>query len=324
MTSILSAIRDTARPVGGRLVVGIPTAGRPQIVAQTVRFLAHQTRQPDLVLLSVSDMGHTGGIETADLPFRVEVSLGGKGLSRQRNAILQQLGTDDLLMFLDDDFLMAPDYLLQVERIFDDQPDVVMATGTLMADGILGPGLTFAEGEALLADAILTPAQHRLDPVLGGYGCNMAIRAAPVLAHNLTFDENLPLYSWLEDADFSAQLQPYGRFVQPSVTRGVHLGTKTGRTPGLNLGYSQIANPVYMLRKGTIAWPRARRLMLRNMASNLRGTLLPRPWADFRGRLIGNMTALFDLCLGRCDPQRILTFNRARIYQAGRWRKTAP
>jgi hypothetical protein len=308
----------------GRIVIGIPTAGRPAIVAETVRFLARQTRLPDLVLLSVSDMAHTGAVETASLPFPVKVLLGPKGLSRQRNAILNQLGADDILMFLDDDFLMAPDYLTRIEQLFSDQPDIVLSTGTLIADGILGPGLTFAQGEQLLADAIRTPAPHRLGPVDGGYGCNMAIRAAPVLAHNLTFDENLPLYSWLEDADFSAQLQPHGRFVQPTVTRGVHLGTKTGRTPGLNLGYSQIANPVYMLRKGTLAWPRARRLMLRNMASNLRGTVLPRPWADYRGRLLGNLTALMDLCLGRCDPQRILTFNRARSYQAGRWRKTAP
>ena len=307
-----------------RIVIGIPTAGRPTIVTQTVRFLARQTRRPDLVLLSVSDMAHIDGLQAETLPFPVEVLLGGKGLSLQRNAILNQLGADDLLMFLDDDFLMAPDYLAQIAQLFQDHPDVVLSTGTVIADGILGPGLTFAEGEALLAEAIRTPAPHRLDPVDGGYGCNMAIRAAPVLAHDLAFDENLPLYSWLEDADFSAQLQPFGRFVQPTVTRGIHLGTKTGRTPGLNLGYSQIANPVYMLRKGTIAWPRARRLMLRNFASNLRGTVLPRPWADYRGRLIGNITAIVDLCLGRCAPNRILAFNRARSYQAGRWRKTAP
>ena len=313
-----------AQSAGRRLVVGIPTAGRPAIVAQTVRFLARQSRLPDLLLLSVSDVAHTAGIETTDLPFRVEVLVGGQGLSRQRNAILNQLGREDLLMFLDDDFLMAPDYLQEVEQIFDDHPDIVMATGTLIADGILGPGLNFAQGEALLAEAILTPAERHFDPVVNGYGCNMAIRAAPVLAHALNFDENLPLYSWLEDADFSARLEPYGRFVKPSVTRGVHLGTKTGRTPGLNLGYSQIANPVYMLRKGTIAWPRARRLMLRNIASNLLGTLRPRPWADYRGRLIGNMTAILDLCLGRCDPQRILGFNRSQTYREGRWRKMAP
>ncbi len=311
------------QPAARRLVIGIPTAGRSAILAQTVRFLTHQSRLPDLVLLSVSDRAHSGGIETEDLPFPVEVLLGPKGLSRQRNAILNSLTGADLLMFLDDDFLMAPDYLHEVAQIFERNPDIVMSTGTLIADGILGPGLTFAQGEERLNKAVRTPAERRFGPVVGGYGCNMAIRMAPVLAHELCFDEALPLYSWLEDADFSAQLQPFGRFVQPTVTRGVHLGTKTGRTPGLNLGYSQIANVVYLLRKGTIKGPRARRLMIRSIGSNLLGTLRPRPWADYRGRLLGNLTALSDLCLGRCDPQRILAFDRTRTYHDGRWRKTA-
>lgn len=314
---------QTLHPAG-RLVIGIPTAGRPGTLAETVRFLANQTRRPDLVLLSVSDMAHAGGIETEALPFPVEVVLGAKGLSRQRNVILDKLTPTDVLMFLDDDFLMAPDYLHEVTRIFDENPDIVMATGSLIADGILGPGLTFAQGERILAAAIVTPAERRFHPVTNGYGCNMAIRAEPVLAHRIRFDENLPLYSWLEDVDFSELLQPFGRFVQPTVTRGVHLGIKSGRTPGLNLGYSQIANPIYMLRKGTMTWPRARRLIIRAIGSNLVGTVRPRPWSDYRGRLIGNMTALVDICLGRCDPQRILGFNRSRTFQDGRWRKTAP
>jgi hypothetical protein len=194
----------------------------------------------------------------------------------------------------------------------------------LIADGILGNGLDMQQGKALLAAAIRTPAQRRLQPIDNGYGCNMAVRAETFLTHGIRFDENLPLYSWLEDVDFSAQLQRFGRLVQPTLTRGVHLGTKTGRTPGLNLGYSQIANPVYMLRKGTMSWPRARRLIIRHIGSNVLGSLRPRPWADYRGRLFGNIKALIDLCVGRCDPQRILGFHRTRSYQDGRWRKTAP
>lgn len=312
-----------AHPLGRRVVIGIPTAGRPGIVAETVRFLSRQSRLPDLVVLSVGDISHTGGVETADLPFQVEVVLGPKGLSRQRNAILNRLRSDDILMFLDDDFLMAPDYLLEVERIFDENPEVVLTTGTLIADGIRGPGLSFAEGEAILAEAIKTPAKRSFSPVDNGYGCNMAIRARTVILQDLWFDENLPLYSWLEDVDFCLRLQKFGRFVLPGVTRGVHLGTKTGRTPGLNLGYSQIANPVYMMRKGTLSWKRARKLMTRNMASNLLGTLRPRPWADYRGRLIGNFKAIGDSLTGRIDPLRILSFNRNRTFEEGRWRKTA-
>jgi hypothetical protein len=42
--------------------------------------------------------------------------------------------------------------------------------------------------------------------------------------------------------------------VAPDCLRGVHLGTKRSeRSPGKRLGYSQIANPVYIARKETIA-----------------------------------------------------------------------
>ena len=306
-----------AQSVGRRLVVGIPTAGRPGIVAESVRFLSRQSRLPDLVLLSVSDVAHSGRVDTEDLPFRVEVLLGPAGLTRQRNSILNELAADDVLMFLDDDFLMAADYLHEVERLFDEYPEIVLATGTVIADGILGPGLSHLQGEKILAEATSRSAELRLDPAYTGYACNAAIRAAPVIAQGIRFDEKLPLYSWLEDVDFSARFKPFGRFVRSTAMRGVHLGTKTGRTPGMSLGYSQIANPVYMLRKGTIAWPRARRLMIRNIGSNLLGTMRPRqrPWAYYRGRLIGNIKALADICLGRCDPERILSFNRTPPYR---------
>ena len=78
----------------------------------------------------------------------------------------------------------------------------------------------------------------------------MIVRTAPVLAHGLRFDENLPLYGWLEDIDFARSIAPYGRVVKSMLLRGVHLGVKRGRTSGVKLGYSQIANPLYMLEKG--------------------------------------------------------------------------
>ena len=66
------------------------------------------------------------------------------------------------------------------------------------------------------------------------------------------FDENLPLYGWAEDVDFCRQLATYGRIVENARTTGVHLGSNSGRTSGVCFGYSQIANPLYLWRKGTL------------------------------------------------------------------------
>ena len=85
----------------------------------------------------------------------------------------------------------------------------------------------------------------------------------------------------------------------------MHLGNKRGRTSGLRLGYSQIANPVYMLRKGSLSFDYAMRQLGRNVIKNVARAAWPEPWVDRRGRLKGNFIALVDLLRGRIEPDRI-------------------
>ncbi|WP_430450503.1 glycosyltransferase family 2 protein [Rhodophyticola sp.] len=141
--------------------------------------------------------------------------------------------------------------------------------------------------------------------VYSTYGCNMAVRGTAVRAHPERFDTTLPLYGWLEDLDFSRRMAAFGRIVENPQLRGVHLATKTGRISGLRLGYSQIANPVYLVRKGTYHWARALKLMTGNVLANSAKSLWPEPWIDRRGRLTGNLLAFRDLLRGRCRPGRI-------------------
>jgi GT2 family glycosyltransferase len=128
---------------------------------------------------------------------------------------------------------------------------------------------------------------------------------APVREHGLRFDENLPLYGWLEDVDFGMQLRCHGAVVRLESARGVHLGVKSGRQSGLRLGYSQIANPIYLLRKGTCPPGKAANLISRNVAGNVLRAARPEAYVDRRGRLLGNLRALGDFVTGRLHPTRI-------------------
>jgi hypothetical protein len=74
----------------------------------------------------------------------------------------------------------------------------------------------------------------------------------------------------------------------------------------MRFGYSQIANPVYMMRKGTMTASYGLRQMARNLASNLAKSIVPEPWVDRRGRLKGNALAFADLLRGTLDPRNIL------------------
>lgn len=296
-----------ARPDAARLrlAVGIATAGRPVILAQMLRRLRLQTRAPDLVVVCAPKAADAEG--AADASPGVVVLTGPRGLPRQRNAILRHLAGYDVVVFFDDDFIAGNDYLAGVERTMLANPDVVMTTGQVLQDGILGPGLTFEAADAALRGAV-APPRAPLGEVANGYGCNMSVRLDRARAHALVFDERLPLYGWLEDVDFGQQLARLGRVVRTDATQGVHLGIKMGRQPGLKLGYSQVANPLYLMRKGTMGRARGLTLMSRNIAMNMVRSFSPEPWVDRRGRLRGNARALLDLAFGRLDPARIEAF----------------
>ncbi len=287
-----------------RLAIGIATRGRAPILAEVLRDLAAQTRPPDAVLVC-----HVTPDDIADLPARfpaVRFITAPAGLPRQRNAILDAIPDCDAVLFLDDDFLAAPDYLAVTGRVLAAQPDCVVATGTVIADGAKGPGISVEEGRAILARDIPPADPLAVAPHFNGYGCNMALRLAPMRAHALRFDENLPLYGWYEDLDLTRRLGRHGTILRLAGARGVHLGSKSGRVPGTKLGYSQIANCLYLARKGSYPWNRALRSAARNMAMNLARAAFPEPWVDRAGRLRGNLIAIADLLRGKLHPMRVL------------------
>jgi hypothetical protein len=87
-------------------------------------------------------------------------------------------------------------------------PAVVAATGRTLADDVKGPGLQAGQARVILASFVPSENAEPMINQYSAYGCNMAVRLAPVRAHALRFDENLPLYGWAEDVDFSRQLAP--------------------------------------------------------------------------------------------------------------------
>ncbi|GJD54713.1 glycosyltransferase family 2 protein [Methylobacterium dankookense] len=290
------------RPGRLRLAIGLATAGRPAVMGETLARIARQSRLPDAVVVCAPGLEDVAP-EAAGLG--AEIVTGPRGLTRQRNAILDRLEAFDLVCFLDDDFVMEADYLAALERAFLADPGLVGATGAVVADGITGPGIGFAEADLRLAGLAPAEARNPVRPVYNAYGCNMAFRLDAVRAGALRFDESLPRYGWLEDVDFSRRAAAFGRLARIEGARGVHLGVKGGRQSGLCFGYSQIANPVHLVRKGSFAAGRAAWLMGRNVAMNLLKLRRPEPHVDRRGRVAGNLAALGDLLRGRLRPERI-------------------
>jgi glycosyltransferase involved in cell wall biosynthesis len=290
-----------------KISVVIASLGRPQNIAALLASLAAQSQLPAQVILSMETTADAP--PDADYPFMVEKIFGPRGLSVQRNRGLDRLNPDiDIVVFYDDDFVPSRFALAGMAQFFQDHAHVAGAHGLVMQDGIGGPGITAEDALAIVeaADTKGAPLKgHILSLTHGLYGCNMAYRVAQI--RDIRFDEGLPLYAWFEDLDFGARVP--GDLVHTDAFRGVHCGEKRGRERnGKRLGYSQVANPVYMMRKGTLSRQIVRRSILRHCAINHVRMLRPEPWIDRRGRAAGNRLALFDLLRGRINPKRILEF----------------
>jgi hypothetical protein len=88
--------------------------------------------------------------------------------------------------------------------------------------------------------------------------------------------------------------------------KGVHQGVKAGRTSGLRMGYSQIANPIRIAFRRNMPALRAARFVLTALAANLIRSAQGRRNPDYPGRLKGNMIALGDMLRSKLDSRRIL------------------
>ena len=178
----------------------------------------------------------------------------------------------------------------------------------MLADGATTAGIGPDEAQAITRQRDSNPSHagilHERVGYGGNMGCNMAFRYSAL--RSITFDERLPLYAWLEDADFRGQVVRHGRMVRSDGLWGVHLGHKQGRVRGVTLGYSQIANAVYLAKKGTVPTAYLANLATKNLLSNTVRSLRPEPFVDRRGRLLGNIIALADLVRGRIAPERVL------------------
>ena len=305
LTRADAELTDSRRARGTAIIIS--TRGRPDIVRSLVEHLGEQTRQPEHVFVVASSDDDVAGLDRERQHLTVHI--GRPGLTLQRNDGLALAGSRfSRIVFFDDDFVPSRFWLERMAEIFDRRPDVAGLTGTVLADGTTTEGIRLGDARLLVATRDSSPGRSGVLRESFGYGgnvgSNMAFRYSAM--RGISFDEHLPLYAWHEDSDFRAQIERRGRFVRAEALWGVHLGHKPGRTRGVALGYSQIANAVYLARKRTVPVGFLAGTAARNMLINALRSFRPEPFVDRRGRLWGNLTAVADVVRGRVSPERIL------------------
>jgi glycosyltransferase involved in cell wall biosynthesis len=304
MKSPESPIPANARsvPATPRTAVVVATKGRPQALNRLLKILEQQTLPPSVVVVSATEPADVGAqIESW---INVDVLLGTPGTSIQRNRALNKLqGNCDVVIFFDDDFVPSRHWIERTVRVFHAEATVAGISGRVIRDGALSDAVSWEEAERLIGEADVEEADDTLSNVPDLYGCNMAFRMSAVGA-DVRFDERLALYGWLEDKDFSRTARKFGRLVQCHSLIGVHLGLKHGRVSGTRFGYSQVVNPWYLYRKGTLTVKEAWSNIFRALAVNGIKTFRPEAFIDRRGRFKGNVVAVRHLLSGVCKPEK--------------------
>jgi GT2 family glycosyltransferase len=289
-----------------RVSVVVASVGRAEEIGQLLQALGRQTKEAENIVLSVA----TTEDLPADIPLGVIVVRGPPGLPAQRNRgldIVQEIS--DLVVFYDDDFLPAHDSLQRIAEFLYSNPDVCGVTGSVLADGINCGGLSYPEAVAVLTTYESEPRPPLLtEDFLFAYGCNMAFRCVAIGTKR--FDEKLPRYAWQEDMDFAGQLSEVGKVIRTNAFAGVHRGVKKARGQGNDLGFSQVINPIYLVRKGTMTPRKALTLISRNLIANHVKVFRPEPYVDRWGRLRGNWVGLWDVLCGKTDPMALPSLKR--------------
>lgn len=294
----------TDLPAFPSVAVLVASLGRAQFLGELLTELARQSYPPQCVVLSVTDL--------ADLPSdlgrhpNVEVVIAPKGSCVQRNRALDLVQDQyDIVFFCDDDYVPSQFAIERIARLFAGDPGIAGATGHLLADGVNSPGISSADARAMLAsyDQRVGPPLVLFRDLDGLYGCNMAFRADRI--GDVRFDERLRLYGWQEDVDFSVRVRPRGRIVKTFAFAGVHCGVKAGRSSGVRIGYSQVVNPMYLARKGTMRWRFALNIIARNVWANHVRAASAEPWIDRVGRVRGNWLGIADVLRVRLTPERV-------------------
>jgi hypothetical protein len=292
------------------IVVIIASTRRPEELGRWVDHVKRQTLKPLETIWAITSDDDLPPDCRSDSPSPdLTIVRCPMGLTKQRNGALAAIRTDpEFIAFFDDDYVPTTTCLADIVRTFNLMPDVVGLTGTMLADGINTQGIAYADAAAIVERYEQQRGAYPSAPSLelwdGLYGCNMVLRASEIGEER--FDENLPLYAWQEDVDFAARVGRGRKMGRTDGFAGVHQGVKNGRGSGKRLGYSQIINPIYLTRKGSMSRRKAFIMSTRNVIKNHLRLVKPEPWIDRRGRVVGNWLGIWDVIKGRVDPTRIL------------------
>jgi glucosyl-dolichyl phosphate glucuronosyltransferase len=214
-----------------RIAVVIATAGRKKEPLRLINSLSQQTRIPNQIIIAAGD----DTLQPDDIPSAgIQVTflkVVPPGLPRQRNLGASK-STADLLLFVDDDFVLDVDYLRAMEQEFSNNPTMVAAGGQTI--GVRKPRLLVRSMQHFFGLTRLACRSYLQKTGFPGlaYGMVGKQQATVLSGSNLMvrrnawqqtqFDESLTGYAWMEDDDFTYRAAKLGELWEIPAAKGEH------------------------------------------------------------------------------------------------------
>ncbi len=249
----------------------VATKDRPADLARMLESLTQQTRPPcEIVIVDASETP-VGELACGFRELNVKyLRASHPSASAQRNTGIRAVDSGiDLVGFLDDDVVLAPD-------AFEVMSDFWAAGG----DDLAGAGLNqmnpprtgFASWKRSRATAWLglyAPEPGRVAPsgwqtITATVNSNTRVDWLPTTAalwrrevfEEHAFDEYFDRYSYLEDVDFSYAISRRRRLAVVAGARYWHYPASGGRVSNYEFGRVEVRNRLYFVRKHRLSVPR--------------------------------------------------------------------
>lgn len=278
------------------LSVIIATRNRYKVIKHLHENLINQIRKPDeIIIVDASDDPNSGydwfqDSWTLKFLFSDEASS-----TKQRNMGIDMLDAkSEIVAFIDDDVILNNDFFYLIEMIYQkDSEKVIAGLGGFVIgeDEDYGP---FNKKPVIISGMELYDTKSL-------YGCNMTFRKD--ITGKIKFDENLTLYAFLEDQDYSLAANQYGKVVRTKQAKLKHLRVNEGRISEKKFGFALLGNTYYVMKKHhepdvKIYVNLGKQICIRF----IRAIFIKKSRHIFEGSLI----ALIQIFSGKFSPQNII------------------
>jgi GT2 family glycosyltransferase len=305
------------------ITVVVCTYQRPESLKRFLESLADHDRRPDeLIIVDASDDDATermlrqhanfGQLAGRCLYFRVSGSL--KGITHQRNFALRWI-TTDLAAFFDDDVVLLPGCLREMERVHREGGSHVAGVGAFMRNQAwpLSDSWVWRARKRLRLVRDLQPGSYhrsgisvpwnliKADELVEGDwlpGCAMMWKTST--AREVGFYEGFAGYAQGEDLEFSLRARKHGKLLVAGKAHVIHFYESHGRPDAFKRGYMAINNR-YQIHRRTLPDRTWRDIVWFSYACTLdtlllaRHIVVPDQWGAVLLQIAGRTKAVYDI-----------------------------